>query len=141
MTEALSYNIEYEPNPQDIHALTRGVFENTVQKKGRSFMQPVAVIVRDSHDKLVGGAVGFMFYGCLHIDQIWVDPEFQGQGIGRHLLEVIERRAKEIGCRIATVQTMSWEAEGFYAKLGFEAEFRRPGYDFGGELIHMRKDL
>jgi ribosomal protein S18 acetylase RimI-like enzyme len=98
-------------------------------------------MVRDNQEKLVGGIFGSMFYGCLHIDQIWVKPALQQQGIGRKLMQNAEEQARQIGCRIITVNTMTWEAKDFYKKLGFEVEFKRPGYDFDGEMIHLKKQL
>lgn len=51
---------------------------------------------------------------------VFVDPRFQGRGVGRALMEEVQRRAASKGIEILTVPA-SVTAEPFYAKLGFNA--------------------
>jgi N-acetylglutamate synthase-like GNAT family acetyltransferase len=55
--------------------------------------------------------------GVCVLDDLWVEPEWIGQGIGRRLFEVAAGRARELGA-----SSLGWEAEpnavGFYEKVG-----------------------
>jgi len=72
-----------------------------------------------------------------------VDPEFQGQGVGRSLYQRVEKKARELGCRKIVVSS-SLSAELIYAHWGFK-RIREIMYDLGGGNnylnIWMEKDL
>jgi GNAT superfamily N-acetyltransferase len=65
-------------------------------------------------EELIGGKLTRV----VHLDVIEVHPGFRGRGIGRALVEFIERTAREREFELFTVQP-SKEAVGFYRKLGF----------------------
>ena len=51
---------------------------------------------------------------------VFVDPDLQGRGIGRRLMDEIEHAAREVGITTLAVPS-SVTAEAFYARLGFTA--------------------
>jgi ribosomal protein S18 acetylase RimI-like enzyme len=61
-------------------------------------------------------------YASFHIDQMSVDEEYQGKGIGSQLFEFIKQLSQEKG--VKRIQLDVWadneQAKAFYAKLGFE---------------------
>jgi GNAT superfamily N-acetyltransferase len=68
--------------------------------------QPVAVIALDEPDGPVA-----------EIDHLWVLPEYQGQGIGRALVDDIVRRAQTLG--YSSIKILSDPgARSFYERLG-----------------------
>lgn len=52
------------------------------------------------------------------IRSVFVDPQYQRRGIGRHLISAIESMALDAGLSLLNVPA-SITAEGFYASLGF----------------------
>lgn len=58
----------------------------------------------------------------VYVDQIAVDPGYQGRGVGRGLMEAVIRYAKESG--IDDIEVEAWAfntaAQGFFGSLGFE---------------------
>src|SRR5712691_3125402 len=54
--------------------------------------------------------------GCTNL---WVHAELRGQGIGRELMARAEQRAAALGCHSAFLDTFSFQAPGFYQKLGY----------------------
>lgn len=58
----------------------------------------------------------------VYVDQISVDPGYQGQGVGRGLMEAVIRYAKESGIDDIEVETWAFNtaAQGFFRSLGFE---------------------
>ncbi|WP_064118591.1 GNAT family N-acetyltransferase [Pseudomonas fluorescens] len=53
------------------------------------------------------------------VRSVFVDPRYQGKGIGRHLMAQIESSALDAGMEVLRVPS-SITAEGFYASLGFQ---------------------
>ena len=52
-----------------------------------------------------------------------------------------EKFGKEKGCTFATVNTMDWEALGFYKRQGFTIEFERHGFKKESVFYFLRKPL
>jgi len=95
--------------------------------------------------ELDGAAVGLVVLDAepdhLLLDNVAVDPAFQGRGIGRLLLEHAERRAAELGLpeiRLFTHETMT-ENQAIYAAGGFVETHRRT--DHGFRRVFMTKPL
>jgi ribosomal protein S18 acetylase RimI-like enzyme len=78
--------------------------------------------------RVVGGIDGVSFWGRLHVDNLYVDGDWRGQGIGRRLMEMAEALARDRGCRGVNVDTFSFQAPGFYAKLGYQKIGEVNGY-------------
>lgn len=60
----------------------------------------------------------------LNISDFYVDPVARGSGIGRALMQAIEREASELGCCKLTleVQENNTRARGLYAAAGFSQD-------------------
>lgn len=50
---------------------------------------------------------------------IFVDERTRGKGIGRSLAELAIEKGGELGCRFALVETLSFQAVGFYTRGSF----------------------
>ena len=53
------------------------------------------------------------------VRSVFVDPDFQGMGVGRQLMKSIQSLAMDAGSNLLRVPS-SVTAEGFYASLGFK---------------------
>ena len=105
--------------------------------------RPVQAYAVDDAGDLVGGCVGSTedLWHWLTIDLMWVSPAQRGTGLGRRLLEEVERQARERGCRWAKLNTWEFQAPGFYASCGYEIYARETDYPPGHVNHLMRKDL
>jgi ribosomal protein S18 acetylase RimI-like enzyme len=58
------------------------------------------------------------------VNYLAVDPELQGQGLGRQMMAEAERRLAELGCPKVSLQVRSGNAGGvaFYRKLGYSED-------------------
>lgn len=92
--------------------------------------------VRD-HGKIVAmGRMLFDFGYTAYLGDVIVRPEYQGQGIGKKIVEYLIDRTMEAaseGERIMFILGAAKDKEGFYEKFGFQ---RRPN-EFSGDGMSM----
>lgn len=127
------------PSADDIDFVTQ-MINNETTEYGRA--KPFAFWVRDDAGNIIAGANGFVIYGAVYTDQLWVHEAHRGQGYANALMAKVHDHGVSEGCRIATIQTMGFQdAAGFYKQLGYVEDFRRTGYVKQSDCIFMRKDL
>jgi ribosomal protein S18 acetylase RimI-like enzyme len=85
---------------------------------GRS--KRVGIFIRDDKGKILAGLDAVIRAGWMFVDNLWVDASLRGQGVGRQLMAQAEVEAVARGCHSAWLDTMSFQAPGFYRKLGYE---------------------
>jgi len=88
---------------------------------------------------LIGGVpVGTASLDGRAVRSVFVDPQMHKRGIGRHLMWVVERAAREAGVTVLAVPS-SLTAQAFYARLGYQVVRE---IDEGGErTIVMEREL
>jgi GNAT superfamily N-acetyltransferase len=117
----LCIEVEDAPSDADVEVLPNGLEAfNESQWPGHQPWRPLAVFARDGAS-IVAGLSGETYSGWLFIRYLWVSDALRGRGIGRELVTGAESRALERGCHSAWVDTFSFQAPGFYRKLGYEA--------------------
>lgn len=139
----MTYQLTFEsnPHPNDIQVLGDAIMQQATEKRGFKPLDIFAFFIRDNQQTIIGGCNGCTLYGCLYIDQLWVSDVIRNQGFGTRLVEEAIQYGKENGCTFATVNTMDWEALGFYQKLGFKIEFERHGFLKNSIFYFLRKDF
>ncbi len=90
----------------------------------RSRQGEVLVVERDGHLIATGALAGGEIAG------VFVDPEFQGGGIGAELMRALEDRAVEKGWTEVEL-SVSLPSRGFYERLGY-GRFETRSIDVGG---------
>jgi ribosomal protein S18 acetylase RimI-like enzyme len=128
------------PSQEKTDLLTNKLSEIASQKKGMSPIRDYAFFLMQN-DQIMGGICGCMYYGCLYIDELWIDASLRGRGFGTQLVNCVVDLAIDKKCLFCTVNTMDWEAKDFYLKLGFEIEFVRRGYLHNSTMYMLRKNL
>lgn len=134
-------NIIFTPSPKhsDVDFLTDRINQET-----REYGTAIAFgfFVRDKNQNIIAGANGFVIYGSVYTDQLWVQESERGKGLGRKIMMRIHDHGISQGCEMATIQTMSFQgACSFYKKLGYEEDFKRSGYIDNNHCIFMKKKL
>lgn len=104
----------------------------------------VNVLVARFHENIAGFAI--MRYGddVAHLDLLAVAPPFQRAGVGRQLLEWLEKCAVVAGIFNVTLEVRAGNegAQLFYQRMGYRALVELPGYYQGIEAaIRMGRDL
>jgi GNAT superfamily N-acetyltransferase len=113
------------------------------QQAGRSEdYRPLAILL--SHPdtgEIIGGLWGGTMYSHLHIDLLFIPRELRKAGIGRRLMGDAEAEAVLRGCRGAWLDTFSFQARGFYERLGFAVFGTIEDYPPGHYRFFMKKDF
>ena len=104
-------------------------------------LQPLDIAIRDGQERLVGGLVGDTYWGWLEIQDLWLEDNLRRQGLGRRLVAMAEAEAVARGCSRSWLRTFSFQARGFYEKLGYRVVGQLDDYPPGQAFYWMRKDL
>ena len=86
-------------------------------------VRPMACFARTPDGAVIGGAVGRTWGPAAEIQQLWVADAHRHRGVGTALVRAFEARAAERGCRSCYLETLSFQAPGFYAALGYRVVF------------------
>lgn len=120
LSSGLRLDIDDQPAEADVEVLPNGLEAfNESRWPGHQKWRPLAVFARE-RESIVAGLGGETYAGWLFIRYLWVGDALRGKGIGRELMGAGEARAVERGCHSAWVDTFSFQAPGFYRKLGYE---------------------
>ncbi len=116
----LAFEATESPDASAVEAVRRGLAAWNDSQIGPSPHVPVGVFVRDPTGRVRGGATGYVGWGWLYVERLWVDEEFRGRHVGTELLMRLERLALDRGVNRFQVGTTSFQALGFYQKMGYE---------------------
>jgi GNAT superfamily N-acetyltransferase len=133
--------IEFTKNPSvnDIDYITEKI---NLETSSYGKASPFAFFIRDDDSKIIAGANGFLIYGAVYTDQLWVAESHRRKGWASKIMKKIHELGKKERCRIATVETMTFQgAQEFYENLGYIQDFKQDGYVAGSECIFMKKLL
>ncbi|WP_243287474.1 GNAT family N-acetyltransferase [Geothrix terrae] len=97
----------------------------------------LCVFARDGDGIIIGGLTGRTNWQYLEVLFLWVHDEHRKTGLASKLMAMAESEAIKRGCKNARLDTFSFQALGFYQKLGYQEVGHLPG--FGGQ--HTRHFL
>ena len=129
-----------DPTEQQAAAIERGLDEYNAGVASARSSTPVRAAFLNS-GQVMAGIVGAAYWGKLHIRILWVHPDHQSKGLGSRLMDWAEGRAKELDCASVVVDTMSFQAADFYAKLGYRQFGLSEGYEGGASRHYFEKVL
>ncbi len=121
-------------------AVLKGLRAFNTQAAGKLDHVPLSITLREKRD-IVGGVIGDTHFGWLFIQYFWIDEKFRGKGLGRRLLGTAEKEGRRRGAKNVYVDTFSFQAPGFYEKLGYREFGRLNEYPAGHHRSWMTKAL
>jgi ribosomal protein S18 acetylase RimI-like enzyme len=113
--------VDEKPRDADMAKIVAGLRAFNARQRGAkrwSSARKFAVYV-ERDGEIVGGLVGITHLDWLYVDYLWIDDAARGRGFGRRLMDTAERVAARHGCLGAWLDTMSFQAPGFYRRLGY----------------------
>jgi GNAT superfamily N-acetyltransferase len=95
----------------------------------------------DDRGSIIAGLSGHTWGECCEIVRLWVARTHRSRGIGKALMQAAEQEAIARGCRQIVLSTHTFQAPGFYEKLGFSRLTAIPDSPKGYENIFFIKYL
>ena len=139
MSEAPTITVDADPADEDTRALIEGVLRFNETVAGPNDSKPLGVFARDAQGRLVGGVSGRTIYGWFMIHVVWVHEGWRHRGLGRRLMEAADDEARLRGCVGAQVDTLSFQAPGFYMRLGYELSGEVPDFIEGSSRVFLTR--
>jgi GNAT superfamily N-acetyltransferase len=112
------------PTPQMRKAIVEPLVEFNHMRIGKpeTYRPLVILLSQPESDEIVGvvgGLYGSTSFSYLHVDLLFVPESVRGTGIGRELMMQAEAEAVRRGCHASSLDTFSFQARGFYERLGY----------------------
>ncbi len=135
--------IDFEPFLDDAtrQFVTHGVDGHNIAATGLPEYFPVNFVVRGEAGDVLGGLLGQLWGGWLHVNYLWVATGLRGEGFGARLVEAAEAYARERGAIGAMLETYSFQARPFYERLGYEVFGVLEDCPPGHTRFHLKKAL
>jgi len=103
--------------------------------------RPLAVLVSDADNNVIGGLWGRTAWGWLFVELLFVPESLRGRGLGTELMLRAETEALARGCHNAWLDTYDFQAPGFYERLGYSSFGELKDYPAGFSRYFMKKAL
>lgn len=108
------------PSQADLQFLEDRLYEYNSRQVGRDDGGLFEFLIRNEKQAIVAGLAGWTWAGACEIQSLWVHPDLRGQGYGGQLMAAAEQEARTRGCQVIMLTSYSFQAPGFYQKLGYE---------------------
>lgn len=76
--------------------------------------------ITDNGILIAGADACITAFKILYVSTVFVDKAYRGKGIGKKLMEELEKRAANLGANTIRLDTFDWQGFNFYKKLGYE---------------------
>ncbi len=102
-------------------AIRDGLSAYNFEKAGYRDQRPLAILATDpASGDVVGGLLGRTSFGLLYVDRFFLPEELRKQGLGSRILKAAENEGAKRGCTRAILSTLSFQAPGFYERMGWQ---------------------
>jgi GNAT superfamily N-acetyltransferase len=130
------------PSAADREAVLKGLIRFNEAAAGPINWRPLAVLVKDpATGQTLGGLTGGSFHGWLFIELFWLPEALRRGGLGTRLIRQAEDEAARRGCLGVWLDTYSFQARGFYEKLGYRLFGTLDDAPPGHQRFYLQKRL
>jgi ribosomal protein S18 acetylase RimI-like enzyme len=127
--------------PQVEAFLAERIYEYNAAATGRDDGESFTAIRESTSGEIEAGISGYTWCGCCYIAYLWVAETARGRGIGSELVRAVEQHARAKACRVIFVATHSFQAPGFYMRMGFEPVASITDHPVGHSSVFYAKRL
>jgi predicted N-acetyltransferase YhbS len=120
--------------------ILKGLRAYNVAAVGKPEHRPLTLTIRE-RGKIVGGLVGETYFGWMFVGLLWVSEKHRGKGCGSSLIQAAEAEARNRGVRNVYLDSFSFQAPAFYAKLGYREFGRLKEFPPGHDRVWLTKAL
>ncbi|WP_076408277.1 N-acetyltransferase [Shewanella sp. UCD-KL12] len=140
----MTYKLEFKQTltHDEQQVLWSGIEQATSSSVGHTGRNELCFLLRDQHGVVIAGVQGNCDnWGWLWIDSLWVCGSLRGQGMGKQLLQTIEKRAISHGCTHSHLTSFTFQAVDFYLRHGYSIFGELPDYPPGHSRCWLKKAL
>ncbi|WDU65693.1 GNAT family N-acetyltransferase [Pseudomonas poae] len=138
VTMEVSLNVSLE----DREAILKPLVAYNRSHTGEMPYESVGILLRDPVTQaVVGGLYGKISYRWMFIELLSVPDSLRTQGAGTRLMQAAEDLARQRSCTGIWLDTFSFQAPGFYRKLGFTEFGHIADYPPGHQRHFFQKHL
>ena len=130
--------LEADPDPSLRAKILEPLAAHNDAAAGPGRWDTLAITVRGDDGEVAGGLWGRTGYGFLFVELLALGPA-RGRGLGREVMALAEAEAKRRGLLGIWLDTWTFQAPGFYPKLGFVECGRITEYPPGHDRIFYVK--
>jgi GNAT superfamily N-acetyltransferase len=120
--------------------IVAGLIAYNAEKVGKSPYKALTITLRESR-RIVGGVAGWTWKDWCLIDLLWIEAAHRGKGRGSALIDRAEAEARKRGAKYVFLDTFSFQAPGFYKKLGYKEFGRLKNFPSGHSRHFFQKTL
>lgn len=138
---ALRFELTDQRDEQFIARLANLLTQFNDDRSGFPYDGSLLAIPLTDAGQVVGGLLSSTSYSWLHVDVLFIPEERRGEGLGRKLLALAESEARRRGCTASWLDTFSFQARGFYEKMGYAVFGELADYPPGQGRFFLKKDI
>ena len=127
-----------QPDAALHQAVEKGLMQFNTERSGGNDYRPLNVALKEAGE-FCGGLIGQTYLGWLYVRLIFIEEPFRKRGYGSKIMRAAETEAIARGCRGVWLDTYSFQARGFYEKLGYSVFGKLEDYPPGGARYFMQK--
>ncbi|HTT08467.1 MAG TPA: GNAT family N-acetyltransferase [Gammaproteobacteria bacterium] len=136
-----SFEVETAAFPAVDSYLADRIYEFNVEATQLPDAKEFALVVRDKSQEVIAGISGHRWGGTCHINHLWVHQEHRKSGLGTALIKEAEAEARKAKCSQVLLSSHSFQAPGFYEKMGYHLVAVITDYPNGHSNQHFMKIL
>ena len=99
------------------------------------------ICARDAKGRIAGGLILQSYWKETYVELLWLSDKARGNGVGSELIREAELRARKRGSILIHLNTYSFQAPGFYEKLGYRRLGSMSGSPKGASRYFYAKRL
>ena len=138
----LAMEVSFDVTAEEREAILKPLRAYNLSHTGDMAFETVGIFLRDpATQEVVGGLYGKISHGWLFIELLSIPDQMRTQGTGTRLMRAAEDLARQRGCVGIWLDTFSFQAPGFYRKLGFSEVGHIADYPPGHQRYFFQKRL
>lgn len=141
MSERFHITVAEPAAPAALAVIDSGIDDHNTDHGSLQGVRALHVLARSTEGAVLGGAVGRTWGRCAELQQLWVADAQRGCGLGTALMRAFEDEAANRACDLLYLESFSFQAPGFYHRLGYADVLRIAGFPDGVVKHYLQKRL
>ncbi|WP_300111626.1 GNAT family N-acetyltransferase [Sphingobium sp.] len=137
----LRLTVPEQPSDEDRDAVIAPLRAYNIDRAGDPRTRPVAILLTDDAGQHVGGLWGKRSYDWMFIEFLAIPEAHRGADHGTALMRRAEELARAQDCIGIWLDTYSFQARGFYEKMGFSLCGEIADHPVGEKRFFLSKRL